>query len=135
MCKPDFIRSLAVTVAMTAGILTAVSGCAGLRSLESGQTETLARADDGTCRDRGYTWPSEAYLECRLDLQNQRARENWQRLEMASRQNAMNPGGLSGSVPGHGGSSPFRPVRKENFHCELRPSTRGDIDYVYCGER
>lgn len=127
------MRNIAIFpfLVVTAGILTAASGCAGLRSLESGQTETLARADDNICRDRGYTWPSEAYLECRLDLQNQRARENWQRLEMASRQESMNPG----SIATQGSGSPFRPVRKENFHCKLRPSTRGDIDYVYCGER
>ena len=113
------------------GVLAATSGCAGLQSLESGQTERQARVDDRTCRDRGYTWPSEAYLECRLDLRNQRARENWQRLEMARSQEAMNPG----SIATHGSSTPFRPVRKENFYCELRPSTREDIDYVYCGER
>ena len=124
-------RGLKLSTHLVLLALFIASGCAGLQSLESGQTEKLAIADDRNCRDRGYTWPSEAYLECRLDLQNRRARENWQRLEMARSQQAMNPGGMGTQ----GTNAPFRPVRKENFHCELRPSTRDDIDYIYCGER
>lgn len=127
MRKRDFKRSMPLGLL----VLLIASGCAGLQSLESGQTEKLAVADDRACRDRGYTWPSEAYIECRLDLRNRRARENWHRLEMARSQEAMNPGSLST----HGMNAPFRPVRKENFYCELRPSTRDDIDYIYCGER
>ncbi|MDX1455589.1 MAG: hypothetical protein R3217_09055 [Gammaproteobacteria bacterium] len=105
-----------------------VGGCSLFAEWESGRVETVARSEDRACRQRDYQWPSEAYIECRLQLYNHRNRENWERLSLS--QNS--PGEISAAANRSG--ERYKPARRDNFDCEMRPSSAGDIDYVHCAE-
>ena len=107
-----------------------LGGCTLLADWENERVEQVARQDDRSCRQRDYQWPSEAYVECRLQLYNVRARENWERLSLSQNQ----PGQVAGAVPVNRSGERFRPARRDEFQCDMRSSSQGDVDYVHCSE-
>lgn len=103
-------------------------GCAWFDQLDESRRYEQAHADDRACRDAGYSWPGDAYLECRRLAFDARQREQWQELQM-SRQQQYPESGLQPLSP----VEPYRPVREENFHCFEAASAAGEM-YIACRE-
>ena len=107
--------------------LLALSACSLWQGFSHG-SEQLAREDDSTCVSRGYHWPAEAYVDCRMDLQDARARRNWQQMQLTSTRPVQ-----SGEIPMQDSETTYRPLHRDQYRCERRTGTDGS-GYIACGE-
>lgn len=105
--------------------LLASQGCQWLRQLDADRGEELARQDHRACDERGYTWPSEAYVDCRRFRADDRQREQWMELQMARQQQRPQVGIRPGSP-----TEPYRAIDAETFRCFL--VGEGGEAYIDC---
>lgn len=108
--------------------LLALGACSLWPGFGEHGSEQLAREDDSTCVARGYHWPAEAYIDCRMDLQDARARRNWQQMQMTSTRPVH-----SGEIPMQESEMTYRPLRRDQYRCERRTGADGS-GYIACGE-
>ncbi|MDX1443865.1 MAG: hypothetical protein R3270_08860 [Gammaproteobacteria bacterium] len=68
-------------------------------------------------------------MECRLDLHDRRLREQWMELEMSRQQQAtMEPANLP-----RRSNEAYRPLRLEDYRCEMREDAEGQ-PWIHCFE-
>lgn len=106
-------------------LLMVATGCQWLARNDAERRYVSARADDRACREQGFRWPGEAYVDCRRFRMDARQRERWQELQLAQHD------------PAELGISPaadtYRPIRAANFSCQPRTATDGSR-FIDCGE-
>lgn len=107
--------------------LALLQGCQWLARTETERHFELALADDRACRDEGYRWPGDAYVECRRFRADARQRELWQEVQLSrGRQSDF---GMSPS-PG----DTYRPIRASDYRCEQRRTSDGEA-WIDCREQ
>ncbi len=104
-------------------------GCAWLSAFDEASTYEAAEADHQRCRERGYEWPGDAYVECRRQLADNRERARWQELNLSRPPQQNGELGIPQTV-----SEPYRPIREDSFACRDATTRDGD-PYVHCEER
>lgn len=109
-------------------LLVSLSGCAWLAEFNQASTYETAEADHQRCKERGYKWPGEAYVECRRQAADSRERKRWQELEMSRMQQPAERGMPQATT------EPYRPIREDSFSCRDATTRDGD-PYVHCEER
>lgn len=60
-----------VLIAIWLGL--SLSGCAEYQAYQAQQAAQISAADDGQCRSYGAEPGSQAYIQCRMNIDNQRA--------------------------------------------------------------
>lgn len=108
----------------------ALGGCSWLQSLEQNRRIEAAIQDDAACRERGYEYPGGAYRECRLQLHDARLREQHMELQMSRQYDRSTD---PGSLPQQQATDPYRPLRLEDYACELRRDEEGQ-PWIHCSE-
>lgn len=103
-------------------------GCQWLSQMDSQHREEAALEDDRACRNAGYDWPAEAYVDCRRFRDDARQRERWRELQMSRQQMTGEPG-----IPALSPVEPYRPIREQNYGCAMT-RTRSGEPYVDCRE-
>ena len=103
-------------------------GCSWLVERQESRHVATAQADDRACREAGYTWPGDAYRECRLFRADARRREDWQALQMTRQGQQADPAFEPLST-----AAPYRPIRAGNFQCVAATSAAGE-PFIDCRE-
>lgn len=104
-------------------LLIILGGCQWLARGDAARRYEAARLDDRTCREQGYRWPGEAYVDCRRFRADARQRERWQEMQLANR----DASDLAIST------DTYRPIRAENFACRLHTVADGET-FIDCRE-
>lgn len=108
--------------------VTATHGCQWLANLDQSRRVETAHADHAECSQRGYSWPSESYVECRRFITDERQREQWLELQMSRPQRQADI--VVQDRPGE----PYRPIPPQNFAC-AEQTTREREPYIACFEQ
>lgn len=106
----------------------ASQGCQWIAQLDANRAADQAELDHDACNERGYSWPGDAYTECRRQRADTRQREQWQELQMSRQQGQPEVGIRAGSS-----LEPYRPIPEDRFRCEEAVDTKGNT-YIDCGE-
>jgi hypothetical protein len=108
--------------------LASFQGCQWMAQLDADRTAEQAQLDDAACAERGYSWPGDAYTECRRQRADERQREQWQELQMSRQQGQPEVGVRAGSS-----LEPYRPIPENRFQCEEEVDDTGRR-YIDCSE-
>ena len=109
-------------------MILATAGCAALNGQDARRTDAEARTDDARCTSATVSFPSDAYLACRLKLAQQRADK--QRHEVALGTQRSPYESLDAPVEPEGLR---RVIDPERFHCRARGE--GEARVVLCEEK
>ena len=105
-----------------------LTACASYAAREHAQMLQTAVSDDQMCNVQGFKFPTDRYVGCRLQLQDDRLHQAWLNLQLM-RQTQQQPQNISAPYTPR---EFYRPLDPDHFACAL--TTEGDRDYILCDE-
>lgn len=110
--------------------LIVAAGCSNLAARRHANELQIMRQDDEYCVGQGLYYPDPSYITCRYQLQDSRALNQWESLQLA--QAAAKPAPTRAPpFPGIAASSHI--LDRDRFRCW--PEPQFGHTYIFCGER
>jgi len=103
-----------------------LTACASLGASEHAHMLQTAAADDQTCIQKGWRYPDQPYISCRMQLQDDRLHQDWLNLQLM-RQSQVQPQNVPAPYTPR---ETYRPIDPNHFDCQL--VTEDKRDYILC---
>ena len=110
-------------------LLLALSGCASYDAHQHAAMLRTAELDDAACRNKGYKFPEDRYVSCRLQFQDDRIHQDWLNLQLMRQTQQQPPNVPTPATP----REFYRPLDPDHFVC-LLTTEEDKRDYVICDE-
>ncbi len=114
---------------ITIFLLLALSGCASYEAREHARLLQTALQDDRSCMDKGWKFPQDRYISCRMQLQDDRLHQDWLNLQLM-RQSQVQPQNVPAPYTPR---EIYRPLDPAHFGCAL-VTEEDKRDYILCDE-
>jgi hypothetical protein len=105
-----------------------LAGCASYEAREHARLLDTAVQDDRACMAKGWKFPEDRYVGCRMQLQDERIHQDWLNLQLMRQSQVQPPNVPAPYTP----RETYRPLELAHFGCAL--VTEDKHEYILCDE-